>query len=449
MKRILAIILAGMLVLSLAACAAPGAQSAAQETAAPAAEPVAEPVVEFTDPVLEQLIRDAIGVPEGDVTVAEAEKITELDLQMEGGTPIARVSDLSALRYFTNLTNLNLSWTMYNDGNDVDISALSGLTKLETLSICCDDVADISALAGMVNMKNLWIWGNGRISDISALAGMTQMQSLWIKGNNISDIGALAGMTNLNVLYMEDNLVTDITPLSGLTKLTNLLLSGNPITDYGPVEGVYPNLQEQDFDLDPDNDVIVFGDPVLEAKVRDMIGKAEGDITFGDVRNLDNLDVNGDWQENPAEGTQITDITPLKYFVGLHYLALQFHAVSDIRPLANLTNLDSLCLGGNPVNNIAALSKLTNLTNLTLFNCEASDYSPLKNLVKLKSVMLSFSTFSDLSVLSGLKDDRSGYRTFTGERPFASHRNDAAEAAESAGMPHCRLFAIGGHLSES
>ena len=157
MKRILICLLSILLVSSLFACASSGDQAAAQETAAPAAEPTAEPVIEFNDPVLEQMIRDAMGIPEGDITIAQAEGVTELDLQLEGGASIPRVSDLSALRYFTNLTSLNLSWTMYNNGNDVDISPLSSLTKLENLSICCDDVADIGALAGMSNMKNLWI----------------------------------------------------------------------------------------------------------------------------------------------------------------------------------------------------------------------------------------------------------------------------------------------------
>ncbi len=262
MKKVLYLTLVILMAMGLAACTAPSSdetvsseQSASVSAETPdvsqdsTPEATDEPVVVFTDAVLEELVRSAMGKPEGDITLAEAEAVTELDLQLEGGAVVSRVSDLDALKYFTNLTNLNLSWTMYNGGNDVDISPLAGLTKLEGLSICCDDVADISTLAGMTNMKGLWIWGNGRITDISALAGMTNMEDLWIKGNQITDISALAGMENLWRLYMEDNQVTDISSLSGMTKLTSLLLSGNPVEDYSPLGDIYPNLTEKDFEL--------------------------------------------------------------------------------------------------------------------------------------------------------------------------------------------------------
>ncbi len=191
------------------------------------ADPVS-PVV-FTDTVLEGLVRKAMNKPEGDVTVTEAQAVTQLDLQMEGGVPIARVKDISDLAYFPNLTSLNLNWALYDDGKDIDISVLSGLTKLECLYVACCNLADISPLEGLTGMKDLWIWGNEKITDISALAGMTQMESLWIKGDQI----------------------TDLSPLAGMTKLATLYLEGNPITDYSPIADIYPNLggENKDFTL--------------------------------------------------------------------------------------------------------------------------------------------------------------------------------------------------------
>ena len=247
-----------LLYLSLAACGAPTAeQKEVEETTAsvpaatvePTAEPTPDPVVEFTDTVLEELVRKAMNNPDGDITIAEAEAVTLLNLEMEGGKPIPRVTDVSDLAQFPNLTSLNLNWSMYNNGEPVDISPLAGLTKLEALYICCDNVADISPLKGLTNLRDLWIWGNGKITDISALSGMTKMDSLWIKGNQISDISALSGMTNLICLYMEDNKVADLSPLAGLGKLTSVMLSGNPATDYSPLKDVYPNLEEKDFEM--------------------------------------------------------------------------------------------------------------------------------------------------------------------------------------------------------
>ena len=261
MKRVLFLMTAAIMAVALVACGAPATQQMDAATSAPATEaptpeptvePTPEPIVVFTDAVLEGLVRKAMNKPTGDIMLAEAKAVTELNLEMEGGVPIPRVADLSDLTQFPNLTALNLNWSLADDGvegESMDISPLAGLTKLERLSVCCDDISDISALAGMTNMKDLWIWGNNNISDISALAGMTQMESLWIKGNQITDISALAGMENLWLLYMEGNQITDVSPLAGLTNLTALLLGDNPIEDLSPLAGIYPNLTEKDFEL--------------------------------------------------------------------------------------------------------------------------------------------------------------------------------------------------------
>lgn len=259
MKKILFILLTALLVLGMAACGVPATEQTDAATSAPAAtevptpepteEPTFEPVVVFTDPVLEELVRKAMNKPEGDITLAETQAVTMLDLQMDGNDwSLPRIADVSDLKQFPNLTSLNLNWALF-DGDEVfDISPLAGLTKLECLYVCCANISDISALAGMTSMKDIWIWGN-HITDISALAGMTQMESLWMKDNQISDISVLANMKNLVYLYMEDNQVADLSPLSGLSKLTFVLLSGNPVTDYSPLKNVYPNLEEKDFEM--------------------------------------------------------------------------------------------------------------------------------------------------------------------------------------------------------
>lgn len=259
MKKILFVLIALLVVVSLAACGVPAteptqssASSAPIATEAPTAEPTPEPVVVFTDAVLEELVRKAMNKPEGDITLIEAEAVTELYLQMDGNDwSLPRIEDVSDLKQFPNLTSLTLNWALFdsNGEEDFDLSPLAGLTKLEYLYVCCANISDISALSGMTNLKDLWIWGNRNIKDISALAGMKQIESLWIKGNQITDISALANMENLVYLYMEDNQVADLSPLAGLTNLTHVLLSGNPVTDYSPLKDVYPNLEEKDFEM--------------------------------------------------------------------------------------------------------------------------------------------------------------------------------------------------------
>ena len=59
-----------------------------------------------------------------------------------------------------------------------------------------------SDLESLITLPNL---GGNNISDISALSGLTNLETLDLDDNNISDISALSGLTNLERLYLYDN----------------------------------------------------------------------------------------------------------------------------------------------------------------------------------------------------------------------------------------------------
>ena len=194
------------------------------------ADPVS-PVV-FTDTVLEGLVRKAMNKPEGDVTVTEAQAVTQLDLQMEGGVPIARVKDISDLAYFPNLTSLNLNWALYDDGKDIDISVLSGLTKLECLYVACCNTRGHKPARGAD-------WHEGSL-DMGQCEDHRYKRS---RGHDADGEYCGSRATRLRTL----------SPLAGMTKLATLYLEGNPITDYSPISGCLPESGwwNEDFTLWP------------------------------------------------------------------------------------------------------------------------------------------------------------------------------------------------------
>ncbi|HHW00880.1 MAG TPA: leucine-rich repeat domain-containing protein [Clostridiaceae bacterium] len=199
MRKTLFVLLALLLALGLAACGAPVStetpspevsESASEKTSEPTVEPTPEPtpetapeVVVFTDEVLEEKVQAAMNKPSGDITLAESEAVTELDLSIEPGTPLPRIKDISSLKYFKNLTVLKLAWSF-------------------------DDKAEV---------------------DISPLAGMTKLIALYINSNGITDISALSGMTEgLCRLYLDENQITDITPIAGMKKADITKACGQP-----------------------------------------------------------------------------------------------------------------------------------------------------------------------------------------------------------------------------
>lgn len=202
-------------------------------------------VIVFTDPVMEKKVREATGILDGDITAGDAALVLRLDLSNELADNVSRdvkFSDLGGIEYFINLKVLSICL------NEVsDISALSGLTQMEDLNIGINQISDLSALSGMAALKHLTAFGN-QISDLSPIAGMS-LDSLHIGNNQVSDISALSGMTEMTTLYMSGNQISDISALSGMTKLRSLELANNPVTDFSPIADIYPNIENKDFEM--------------------------------------------------------------------------------------------------------------------------------------------------------------------------------------------------------
>lgn len=229
----------------------------------------------FKDINFEQVIREKINKPKGDLYAADVKDITSIILGIQ--TPNdgwKEVKDISGIENLSNLFELNL------DGNRVaDISSLKGLTKLKWLRLYSSGVSDISSLKELTNLYELELsdnkisdinilknlpnlkrlgLGSNKISDISVLSSLTNLTYLDLYGdkindisvlekltnlndlelgeNQISDINVLKGMTNLEFLNLGNNQISDITALKGLTKLIRLDLTGNPISDNDKAE---------------------------------------------------------------------------------------------------------------------------------------------------------------------------------------------------------------------
>ncbi len=265
MKKGLCIILVTIMLFSIAACGAPAVQetqettpkvsaSAPAETPEATVAPTSEPVVVFTDTVLEAKVCEAMGKPEGDITLAEAESVEKLALNNKDfddqNSKNGGIKDISALQYFTGLKELDISFN-----NISDLSPLSGLTNLETLVFNGTQVKDLSPLKDLKNMVCIvfcWNYAPDRgyqgFENLDALANMKNLEHIDAKNAGIKDLSTLGTLTKLWDIQLCDNQISDITPLANLKDLKILFLGNNPITDYSPVADVYPNL-DSDFEL--------------------------------------------------------------------------------------------------------------------------------------------------------------------------------------------------------
>jgi len=174
--------------------------------------------------VLEAAVRGALGLPEGGVTLAQAQAVTRLDLSnayQRYLTDEPQITNISGLENFTNLENLDLSYH-----NISDISPLAGLTRLTSLAL-----------------------GGNPVADISPLAGLTGLNLLVLSDSQAQDYSALANLVDLQVLMLDHSAITDLSPLAGLTHLRQLYLASCIVDDYAPIETLYPALEQKDFTI--------------------------------------------------------------------------------------------------------------------------------------------------------------------------------------------------------
>lgn len=382
-------------------------------------------ILVMEDPVLERKLREAMGMPEGDITAGDAKNVTELELGNPWGTDPSdadKITDIAPLRYFVNLRYLNLQRNGIHD-----VSALAGLTALEELRLEEDDIFDFSPLAGLVNLKTLYMSSYTRdVSFLSnqtklenlniggcralpeGLANLTELRSFEANGGELSDISLLANLKHLDKVGIAWNLVEDLSPLEGLP-ITRLYLQGNPIKDYSPIKAIYPNLVEKDFVAlfpeDVPEEPLAFADTNFEEALRNAMNIHDRPITTRDAYVTTKLDIVR--EKDPTKG--FSDISPLAAFTNLEELSFNSSDISDLTPLAKLVNLRHLNLSFQQITDIGPLASLTKLTGLSLRNNRIVDIAPLANLKELSWLEMAENLIVDVSPLSGLTSLRSLY----------------------------------------
>lgn len=138
------------------------------------------------------------------------------------------------------------------DGSVTDLSPLSGLTRLSTLSITRSSVTDLTPLAQLKALEQLDLSGNPvhnlrpladldklvtlrisdtEVDDLSPIASLKSLRELHAEYANIEELSAVAELRNLSVLDLTSNSISDPSPLSELTSLRELNLDENHIAD--------------------------------------------------------------------------------------------------------------------------------------------------------------------------------------------------------------------------
>jgi TPR repeat protein len=164
------------------------AEAAGYEDAVKDAARLAKTIAEFPSPDAERLVRDALGLSTGDVTLKKIKTIKVLDV-----SALALV-DIGFLEKYTGLQELTINAPC----SVSDVSALAKLSGLTKLSLEGQPLSDISPLSKLTKLKELNL-RNCQISDIAPLRKLTRLEALLLGGNTgITDFSVLKGLKKLD-----------------------------------------------------------------------------------------------------------------------------------------------------------------------------------------------------------------------------------------------------------
>jgi len=197
----------------------------------------------FQMPGFDEWVKDVAAMPAEQQVDAVSKKLVELNPGFDGKYSrdiendavvnfvlfTSAVTDISPVRAFPNLANLNCIGGETGDGKLTDLSPLNGL-KLTSLFISNNkQVSDLSPLKGQL-LSSLRC-ENTSVPDLSPLQGMPLLELFC--SDKVVDLTPLKGMP-LTTLNCHDAKVADLTPLHGMP-LTYLNIPGTPVSDLSPL----------------------------------------------------------------------------------------------------------------------------------------------------------------------------------------------------------------------
>ena len=305
---------------------------------------------EFSNPLLEKAVRQELGIPEeeaipakrlpevrqiiicGNEVLGDWTEHDEIHYDMKNDSALRSgrgdISDLDELRQLPSLESLVL------DYQDItDISPLEGM-GLQYLSLCGNEVEDLSALEEMTTLCALWL-EDTPVSDGAVLSHLTSLRELEISGTNLAEASDFCSLP-LEILKMKDTLIKDLAPLRQLRELT-----------------------------------------VLAAGETDEQGM---EIIQG-MKQLEYLTVSG----------TLEDLTGFEGMHRLVMLDLSLSRLVSLEGVEGLTKLEYLGLGYTKPDSLEPLTKNSALRDVEMVGADIKDYTPLLRCKGLHAVHVGLS----------------------------------------------------------
>jgi hypothetical protein len=257
------------------------------------------------------------------------------------------------------------------DGDDAEDNPPSRVT----------DLAVAQVTSASVTLR--WTAPNGGSPTMMAYSYDVRVAAAAIDGSNWS--GALELGDEPGPLPVGGAQTMVITGVPPDTTLYFALRTSNPA-------GLWSEISNSPAATVPPEASVAFADSTLEAVIRVIVQKPEGDLLPSDLAEV---------PEIQANDRGIRSLDGLQYCVLLARLGIRGNAVTDLGPLADLTHLTDLDASGNDLSDLQPLAGRVSLMNLSLGDNAIHDLGPLQALQGLNVLYLSGNQITDITAVAG------------------------------------------------
>ena len=352
----------------------------------PVPENCRDEVVKFTDAALDQAVREALEIGEGqDVFIWDV--FYHNVLSIEGGALKERIQNLDGLECFQNLEVLDLP-----NHDIVDVGAIGKLTQLIQLNLNGNRISDITPLGKLRAMTYLNLRDN-EVPDVRPLQGLTRMEMMDLANNQINDIYPLRFMTMLNTLDVSGNPIEKLSPLSSIQSMAFLTASNTRIQTLTGLENMTALewLEASDCEISD-----------VEAIARS--GRGLQGLTLSNNR-LETLDMLADLVNLTllkVDGNNISDLSPLSKMTRLAELWISNNPIETLTPLSSLQSMRYLYASNIRIQTLDGLENMTTLQWLEAADCQISNVDAIAQIGRLLQLTLSNNQLESLKSLAGL-----------------------------------------------
>lgn len=172
--------------------------------------------------------------------------------------PNQYLTDISFLADLPNLEEVYLNHNLIQN-----IDAIEALKHLKIIDLSDNNITDISALKNETGLIELYLDSNKELSDLEAISSLRNLEVLSISGTNVKDLSPISGLTDMDSLYFDGCKVEDITCLSELTKMFCLDMRYNSIKNIEPLS----KMHELKY-------LYLAGNPITDYSVLDLLHKS-------------------------------------------------------------------------------------------------------------------------------------------------------------------------------